>query len=195
LWCGASSRWIGVTPEPQQRIYCANHASHLDALVIWAALPPNLRRTTRPVAAADYWRGGVKQWLATRVFRAILIERGKRDGDAEARRVAAREAVEQTRREMGSDSLILFPEGTRSPTGEMGPFKAGVFHLVQSCPEVEIVPTYLHNLGRVLPRGEFAPVPLLASVTFGAPLRLEPDEDRDVFLDRLRTTIEELSRA
>lgn len=130
-----------------------------------------------------------------RVFRAILIERGQRGGDAEARRAAARQAVEQTRREMGADSLILFPEGTRSETGAMGPFKPGVFHLVQSCPDVEVVPTYLHNLGRVLPRGEFAPVPLLASVTFGAPLRLEAGEDRDPFLARLRTTIEELGRA
>lgn len=201
LLCGAGSRWVDCRPEPHQRVYCANHASHLDALVIWAALPPALRTRTRPVAAADYWRSGIRHWLATRVFRAILIERalpiesGNADSSPEARRAQARAAVELTHRQMGDDSLILFPEGTRGTGEGLGPFKPGIYHLCQLRPGLEIVPVALHNLGRVLPRGEFAPIPLLASVTFGPPTRLGEAEDKDAFLSRLRSTVEELCRS
>ena len=55
---GAYPRWMGSQPEARQRIYFANHASHLDTVALWSALPPPLRRTTRPVAARDYWGGG-----------------------------------------------------------------------------------------------------------------------------------------
>lgn len=194
LLCGASARWVGSRPEPRQRIYCANHTSHLDAVTIWAALPPELRAVTRPVAAADYWRSGVRRFLAEQVFRAVLIERGAEASDAE-RRERARGAVEMTAAEMADgDSLILFPEGTRGPGEELLPFKSGIYHLCKLYPGVEIVPAYLHNLSRVLPKGEFAPVPLLASVTFGPPFHLGADEDKDVFLARLRSAIWELRK-
>lgn len=194
LLCGASARWAGSLPEARQRIYCANHTSHLDSLTIWAALPPALRATTRPVAAADYWRKGVRRFLAEKIFRAILIDRGAGGEDGE-RRDRAREAVEKTASEMGdSDSLILFPEGTRGPGEELLPLKSGIYHLCRLKPGVELVPVYLHNLSRVLPKGEFAPVPLLASVTFGPPTRLLDDEDKDAFLTRLRQAISELRK-
>lgn len=192
LLCGGSSRWVGVTPEPVQRIYCANHTSHLDALVIWAALPPQVRARTRPVAAADYWRGGLRQWLATKVFRAILLERGTNEADPAARRARAIAAVERTAAAMGEDSVILFPEGTRGSGGSMGPFKSGVYHLWRLRPQAQVVPVHLHNLGRVLPKGEFAPVPLLASVTLGPPLALAPDCSCETFLSELRMAIEGL---
>lgn len=194
LLCGASARWVGCVPEGRQRIYCANHTSHLDAVTIWAALPPHLREVTRPVAAADYWRSGVRRFMAEKIFRAILIERGGA-GDEEERGARAREAVARTAAEMGeSDSLILFPEGTRGPGEELQPLKSGIYHLCRARPEAELVPVYLHNLSRVLPKGEFAPVPLLASVTFGPPTRLLADEPKDEFLTRLHRAISELRR-
>lgn len=193
LLCGASSRWAGSRPEARQRIYCANHTSHLDAVTIWAALPPDLRETTRPVAAADYWRKGLRRFLAEKIFRAILIERGS-DGDAAERRLRAEQAVETTATAMGEDSLILFPEGTRGPGEELLPLKSGIYHLCRRKPGIELVPVYLHNLSRVLPKGEFAPVPLLASVTFGPPLFLLENEERDAFLTRLRQAIQDLKK-
>lgn len=195
LLCGATPRWVGCKPERRQRIYCANHASHLDAVVIWAALPAELRSLTRPVAAADYWQSGIRHYLAHAIFRAILIERQGEGGDEE-RRERARQAVTDTAAAMGErDSLILFPEGTRGPGDALLPFKAGIYHLCAARPDVEIVPVYLHNLGRVLPKGEFAPLPLLASVTFGPPTRLGADESKETFLSRLRERIWELRLA
>jgi len=194
LLCGATARWVGCAPEARQRIYCANHTSHLDALTIWAALPPLLRARTRPVAAADYWQAGVRRFVAEKIFRAVLIERGGA-GDEEERRVCAQLAVERTAEAMGEDdSLILFPEGTRGPGDALLPLKSGIYHLCRQRPGVELVPVYLHNLSRVMPKGEFAPVPLLASVTFGAPTLLGEDESKDVFLTRLRDLIWELRK-
>jgi len=194
LLCGASARWEGCVPDGRQRIYCANHTSHLDAVTIWAALPPHLREVTRPVAAADYWRSGIRRFMAEKIFRAILIDRGASGEEAE-RGMRAREAVARTAAEMGdSDSLILFPEGTRGPGEQLLPFKSGIYHLCRARPEAEVVPVYLHNLSRVMPKGEFVPVPLLASVTFGAPTRLGEDEGKDAFLLRLRQAIWELRK-
>jgi 1-acyl-sn-glycerol-3-phosphate acyltransferase len=194
LLCGASARWVGSRPDLRQRIYCANHTSHLDSLVIWAALPDTLRERTRPVAAADYWQSGLRRLIAQKVFRAILIERGGKANDAE-RQERARAAVERTAAEMGDqDSVILFPEGTRGPGEELLPFKSGIYYLCLAKPGIELVPVYLHNLSRVMPKGEFAPVPLLASVTFGPPTRLGSDENKDDFLARLRQAIWELRK-
>ncbi len=194
LLCGASARWAGCVPDGRQRIYCANHTSHLDAVTIWAALPPHLREVTRPVAAADYWRSGIRRFMAESIFRAILIERNPAADEVD-RGAGAREAVARTAEEMGdSDSLILFPEGTRGPGEELLPFKSGIYHLCRLRPEAELVPVYLHNLSRVMPKGEFVPVPLLASVTFGQPTRLGADESKDEFLSRLRQAIWELRK-
>ncbi|MBN8281309.1 MAG: 1-acyl-sn-glycerol-3-phosphate acyltransferase, partial [Gammaproteobacteria bacterium] len=58
LLVGAYPRWLGCGPADTQRIYFANHTSHLDTILMWAALPPALRERTHPVAAADYWGNG-----------------------------------------------------------------------------------------------------------------------------------------
>ena len=55
LLSGASVRWIASQPDTCQRVYFANHTSHLDALVIWSSLPQTVREVTRPVAAKEYW--------------------------------------------------------------------------------------------------------------------------------------------
>ena len=111
LLAGASVRWIASQPDTCQRVYFANHTSHLDALVIWASLPQSVREVTRPVAAKDYWsRGFVRRWLAQEVFDAILIDRT----DIKVHQ----SPVDMMLREAGpSHSLIVFPEGSRSVTG------------------------------------------------------------------------------
>ncbi len=190
IWvlCGVRARWQGCEPTERQRIYFANHTSHLDAAVLWAALPPVLRVRTRPIAARDYWAASrVKLWLAEKVFNALLIER---------RKVTAHE--NPLKDMMGAldagDSLILFPEGTRSSSQEPQAFKSGLFHLAKRCPQVEFIPVCLENLNRILPKGEILPVPLLGSVTIGAPIQLEPGETRDSFLERARQAVWNLHR-
>ncbi|WP_290742400.1 1-acyl-sn-glycerol-3-phosphate acyltransferase [Amaricoccus sp.] len=192
LLTGATARWQGVAPDGRQRVYFANHASHLDFVVLWSALPPSVRAATRPVAGADYWnRDALRRFLAGRVFRAVLIER--RSGGAPTRDeilASARAAVAATAAALDDgSSIILFPEGTRGPGGMPQPFKSGLFHLCCERSGLELVPVWLDNLNRVLPKGEFLPVPLSATATFGAPLRLEPGEERDAFLERMRAAL------
>ena len=183
LLCGAQARWLGVEPDARPRIYFANHTSNLDALVIWASLPPELRALTRPVAARDYWdKGPLRRHLANHVFHAILIERHK---------VTAHDnPITAMIEAMGEkNSLIIFPEGGRHPGPEPTVFKAGLYHLAKHRPDAELVPVYLENLNRVLPKGEFLPVPMLCSLTFGAPLRLEEGEVKTDFLERARQAV------
>jgi 1-acyl-sn-glycerol-3-phosphate acyltransferase len=183
LLSGASVRWIASQPDTCQRVYFANHTSHLDAIVIWSSLPPAVREITRPVAAKDYWsRGMVRRWLANDVFDALLIDRT----DIKVHQ----SPVDLMLREIGTTkSLIVFPEGGRSITGEVGEFKSGLYYLAKKRPDIELVPVYIDNLNRVLPRGEFLPVPLLSCISFGPPLWLERGEAKVDFLARARRAV------
>ncbi len=185
---GSSAHWIAPPADPpRQRVYFGNHSSHLDFVVIWSALPTELRAQTRPVAGADYWgRGKVRRYVASRVFRAILIDRTGTQSSAER----ASKSVEQIAAEMGDDqSIIVFPEGTRSMDGQVQTFKSGLYHLCRLKAGLELIPVYLANMNRILPKGELLPVPLIGRVIFGAPLRLQPDEEKDAFLSRARDAL------
>jgi 1-acyl-sn-glycerol-3-phosphate acyltransferase len=197
LVSGASVRWVGSRPEARQRIYFANHTSHLDFVVLWSALPPPLRRLTRPVAAADYWGAGLRRYLITEIFRGVLVDRGRAGSgiDGTARVAGSRETVERVAAALGGDhSLIIFPEGTRGPGPDPAPFKSGLYHLCALRPDVELVPVYLENLNRILPKGHVLPVPLLSSVTFGAPITWDPAEPKAAFLERARAAVVALRR-
>lgn len=185
---GVRANWLGCTPEPTARVYFANHASHGDFILIWSVLPRHLRRATRPVAGADYWdSSGVRRFIARRVFNAVLIDR-----EAKARE-ADPIAVMATALDEGS-SLILFPEGTRNLTEDrLLPFKSGLYRLAQARPETELVPVWIANLNRVMPKGEFVPVPLLCTVSFGAPMRVETGEQKSAFLERARRALLDLA--
>ncbi len=76
LLTGSQARWYGCPPKAEQRIYFANHQSHADLVMIWAALPQELRSITRPIAARDYWtKSPFRQWLTTAVFNAVYVDR------------------------------------------------------------------------------------------------------------------------
>jgi 1-acyl-sn-glycerol-3-phosphate acyltransferase len=186
LLSGASVRWIASQPDTCQRVYFANHTSHLDALLIWSSLPQQVRELTRPVAAKDYWSSGmVRRWLAEEVFDALLIDRT----DIKVHQ----SPVDLMLREIGSTrSLIVFPEGSRSITGDLGEFKSGLYYLAKKRPDIELVPVHIDNLNRILPRGEFLPVPLLSCISFGPPMWLEHGEAKADFLARARKAVQAL---
>ena len=192
LISGAQVRWLDCAPSPRQRIYFANHTSHLDAVVLWAALPGDVRALTRPVAAQDYWeKGRLRRFLSARVFHAVLINRNPQGSDRSLR--AAQAVIDRMVESLGACySLIVFPEGTRGSGEDMAAFKSGLYHLALRRPDVELVPAYLENLNRILPKGEALPVPLLSSVTFGPPMRLEPNEPKKIFLERAREAVRRL---
>jgi 1-acyl-sn-glycerol-3-phosphate acyltransferase len=194
---GVQVRWLGCRPSTAQRIYFANHTSHLDFVVLWSSLPRETRAQTRPVAAMDYWSRGIRAYLAQRVFRAVLIQRGlpAHAGFHYDALAGAQTRIEALAAAMGSDdSLILFPEGTRGTGETIAPFRSGIYYLSQRRPDVELVPAYLENLSRILPKGEFLPVPLLCTLTFGAPIRVEDREAKHVFLERARQAVLALRR-
>jgi 1-acyl-sn-glycerol-3-phosphate acyltransferase len=187
LITGAEVRWIGSAPSGAQRIYIANHTSHADFILLWAALPPCVRANTRPVAAADYWtRGILRRLLIEHVFDGVLIDRGRADH-------AHNPLAPMLRALDSGGSLIIFPEGTRGCGDQLLDFKCGIYHLARERPDVELVPVWIENLHRVLPRGAILPVPLLCSVTFGEPTHLARQEDKKTFLARLRQSVIDLS--
>lgn len=191
---GGNVRRVGFSPDERQRIYFANHASHLDFVLVWAALPPRLRMMTRPVAAKDYWdRAGLRRYLGVKVFNAVLVDRQAQRGPAGEAAGAPQSAIDVLLDGLGErHSLILFPEGTRGDGSTIAPFKSGLYRLGKARPDVELIPAYINNLNRVLPKGEFVPVPMLASVSFGEPMRVGVDEEKDAFLERARNAILEL---
>ena len=188
LLTGAQARWQGCPPKAEQRIYFANHQSHADLVMIWAALPEELRAITRPIAARDYWtRSRFRRWLTTAVFHAVYVDR-ERKADEDP----LEPLIDALTR---GDSLILFPEGTRGFAEDPQAFKAGLYNLALRFPDVVLVPAWIHNIQRVMPKGEVVPVPVLCSVTFGAPIRLEAGEERRAFLDRARLAVMQLRDA
>lgn len=198
LIAGGVVYWADDLPDPQtQRIYYANHTSNLDFPVLWAHLPGPIRTRTRPVAAEDYWGRGMRRLVAHRIFRAVLVMRGKlavEPSDAPSADLG-REGVRRMLQGLQEgSSLIIFPEGTRGDGTNIKPFRSGLYHLHQARPDVELVPVYLRNLNRVLPKGHVVPVPIMARIVVGRPVVVDPSEDKHVFLDRARAALEELSQ-
>lgn len=183
LFSGSVARWQGCGPELKQRVYFANHTSNLDGPVLWASLPTEVRVLTRLIGAKDYWSvGRVRPFLAYRVFNAVLIERKKPTPECNP--------LDDMVNALGErHSLIIFPEGGRQTSPEPQPFKPGLFHLARKRPDVELVPVWMENLNRILPKGEILPVPVLGSVTFGTPIRLEEGETKLDFLTRAREAV------
>jgi 1-acyl-sn-glycerol-3-phosphate acyltransferase len=182
LITGAQGHWKGCPPKAEQRIYFANHQSHFDWVLIWAALPHELRASTRPIAARDYWTSTpFKHWITREVFHAVYVNRQRTDDQDPLEPLA--EALSH------GDSLVIFPEGTRSNKGEPQPFKSGLYHLATQFPQVQLIPAWIDNVQRVMPKGEVVPVPILCTVTFGAPLARIDGEDKRDFLERARAAV------
>lgn len=189
LLTGVRAIWSGTTPKAEQTLYFANHTSHGDFVLLWATLPADLRALTRPVAGQDYWEASsMRRFIGADVFNALMI---RRDGGTTA---GAPNPVEQMTEALQSgDSLIMFPEGTRNTGDEtLLPLKSGLFHLARACPQVRLVPVWIENLKRVLPKGALVPIPLACTVRYGTPLVLAEGEDKNAFIARARAAMLDL---
>lgn len=187
IMIGAYAYWRHTKPSKTQRVYFANHSSHLDTMAIWSSLDSDLRKITRPVAAKDYWgKGGIRGIIARDALNVVLIERSGNGEDDPLKPLY--EALDQ------GDSLIIFPEGTRRYEVEPTAFKSGLYHLSRRYPKVEYIPVYLANTRRSLPKGALLPLPVSCMATFGAPLEIDLEESKEDFLERARQAVIDLSK-
>jgi 1-acyl-sn-glycerol-3-phosphate acyltransferase len=188
LLVGAYPRWVGCTPDAAQRLYFANHTSHIDTLALWSALPIRLRGHTHPVAARDYWGAGFRHYIATKALHAVLIDRARENREDNP----LAPLIEVLRQ---GESLIIFPEGTRGKQPIPAAFKSGLYHLAAQFPGVQLIPVYLENLHRSMPKGAVIPIPMTCTVRFGCPMALAEGESKDIFLARARDEVIKLAGA
>jgi 1-acyl-sn-glycerol-3-phosphate acyltransferase len=185
-----SVRFLERIDDARQRIFFANHTSHLDFILVWSSLPRHVRERTRPVAGKDYWeRSRFRRYYVQGVFDAVLVDRAllaDRNGHA-------REAIEQMLEGLGDEySLILFPEGTRGSGESIGQFRSGLYYLCRERPDVELVPVRINGANKVLPKGRFLPSPQESDLTFGPSMRIEDGETRATFTERARAALNAL---
>lgn len=170
--------------SPEKKVYFANHASHGDFVLVWISLPERWRRVARPVAGADYWlKGKIRRFIAQQVFNALLIMRNSNDPKAITAQMS--DALQE------GSSLIIFPEGTRNTSDDilLLPFKTGIYHLAQANPDIELIPIWIDNINRVLPKGNVIPVPIACEVNIGEAMKLQPNETKEEFLHRTRNAL------
>lgn len=184
---GINSRESVPLDRSKQKIYFANHSSHVDTIAIVAALPSKYRKVTKPVAAADYWgKTPLLKYISTKGLNCILISRKPKASDPDVLSPIY-EALDK------GNSIIIFPEGTRGDSPLPSDFKSGIYHLAQKYPDVDLIPVYLDNVYRCMPKGKFIPLPLICSVRFGAPLERIVSEDKKDFLIRAQNAVIGLS--
>ncbi|MBX0330613.1 1-acyl-sn-glycerol-3-phosphate acyltransferase [Oscillochloris sp. ZM17-4] len=150
-------------PTEGSFIIAANHTSHADTAVIFTALPRHARRRFVAAAAQDYFfQGGPWQFFSRILFNAIPVARDRRGGQDPLRHAsrALREGY----------ALLLYPEGTRSKNGSIGPFRGGIGRLIAEFPGTPVIPTYVSGTARVMPKGKVVPRPYRVTVRFGEPM-------------------------
>jgi len=161
-------------------IFAANHHSHLDAGLLITSLPEPHRHQVFAAAAADYFFDNrVKATASALVLNAIPIERSK----------VTRRSADQSAELLDQGwSMVIFPEGGRSPDGWGQPFRGGAAYLAIRC-NVPVIPVHLAGTGRILPKGKGRPSPDRTVVTFGSPLRPVEGERSQSFADRLESAV------
>jgi 1-acyl-sn-glycerol-3-phosphate acyltransferase len=183
---GVRARWESPPDLSRQRIYFANHTSHMDTLAILAALPTKARANVKPVAAADYWgKNRFLSYLSQKGLNAVLIERKSAPGQNVLQPIMDVLAA--------GHSIIFFPEGTRSDQALPGDFKSGLYRMAQAFPDVDLVPVYLENLHRSMPKGKHIPLPILCTIRIGDPIGQNEGESKQDFLSRAHFAIVRLA--
>lgn len=173
-------------------IFYANHSSHLDAMVILSLLPEEVRKKTTIVGSKQYWQANaIRRYISNHVFKTVLIERS-----GEGRESGAFSAISSMANVLEQGySIIIFPEGTRGNDGTISDFKGGIYHLAKKHRSIKLVPVYLENMNRIMPKGELIIIPLLGRAVFGTPIQLLEGEHKDAFLARAKGELIDLGRS
>ncbi|MFN3750146.1 MAG: lysophospholipid acyltransferase family protein [Thiobacillus sp.] len=168
LVLGVNLRHAGRLPQTGPAILAANHNSHLDTLLLMSLYPLAKLSRVRPVAAADYFlKNRFIAWFALNLMHILPLSRRPKPGEKPLAHIEAALSA--------GDILILFSEGSRGEPEKRSALKSGIAHLMEDAPTVPVVPIYLRGLGKVLPRGDWLPVPFFADGWVGEPLTWQGD--------------------
>ena len=160
----------------KQFILIANHNSHMDTMAIMSAIPSRYIHKVHPIAARDFFGGSLfKKILMRYLVNATLIQRDRDDPN--------NDPIDSMHKMLKkSRSLILFPEGSRGVPGVMTKFKKGLGYLIQRNPEINVIPVYLDNVYKTLPRGKNLILPYNCSIKFGDPIEFKSMGMEDILL-------------
>lgn len=183
IWVGGVTvRVVGSPPPSLPVVYVANHQSGLDIMALLGFLPD----TPRFVAKKEMANAPFTGW-AMRLGDYIFIDRSNRAEAVETLKRAG-QALRQ-----GGRSVIVFPEGTRYPPGQLGPFKAGAIHLARAA-DVPLVPIGLRNTGVLMERRRLMSLPGVVELHMGEPVAPAAWEGRDAeLLNHLRQQVRVLA--
>jgi 1-acyl-sn-glycerol-3-phosphate acyltransferase len=171
-------------PKRGPAIIVANHNSHLDTLSLMAQMPLTKLWHVRPVAAADHFKKGFAGFVARHLLRSILIDRDGRKGSAVLGPILS--ALD------AGDVIIFFPEGSRGEPEVFSRFKRGISYLAEARPSVPIVPVYLHNMGKCMPKGSMIFVPFICEMIVAEAVDLKTISS-EALPKHLRNILEALS--
>ena len=165
-------------------IFAANHHSHVDAGLLLTSLPEPWRYKVFAAAAADYFFvNRVAAAASALALGAIPIERSE---------VTRRSADQSAELLDDGWSMVIFPEGGRSPDGWGQKFRGGAAYLSIRC-GVPVVPVHIEGTGTILPKGKNRPKPGRTQVTFGSPLRPAEDESSRRYAARIEAAVAALA--
>ena len=167
FYCRLRVEGLEHIPRSGAFLLAVNHSSHADTAVIFAALARPMRRRVVAAAAQDYFfDNGLRQFTSRVLFNTIPVPRTAFGSSDPLRHV-----VRALREGYG---VLLFPEGTRSQNGQLGPFRGGIGRLAAEFPEVPIIPGWLEGTARVLPKNASFPRPARVRARFGPPAQHTP---------------------
>lgn len=168
IWLGVSVSNRKKLPTAGPAIIIANHNSHLDVLTLFTLFPLSTLVNVQPVAAAEYFlKNKLMAWFSLNVIGIIPVYRGAHEANPLQ---ACVEALAEKK------IVIIFPEGTRGEPGQFSQIKSGIWYLSQQCPDVPIIPVYMHGLDRAMGKGQKIPVPFFIDVYVDDPLFYEDDK-------------------
>ena len=175
---------IGEENVPDEPVlFIGNHRSYFDILLTYS----RCRRLTGYVAKKEMEKIPLLSTWMKNLYCLFLDRDNMREGLK-----TILQAIDYVKNGI---SICIFPEGTRRPQPLPSEFKSGLWRLMRDFPDVELIPVYIENLYRAMPKGVLIPVPTICSIRFGAPLEHSPDEPKEEFLTKARQAVIDLAQS